>query len=445
MTYAPVTPSRENLDRAVAGDGLRAVYQPIVSLPDGRVVGYEALARWPHLTGVPREDVFTYAVRTGRAAVLERHCIEAAIGGARDAGLAPGSTLFINCEATAPFLSRSDSDVLSRGAERFRLVFEVTERSLLAHPPDLLRKVVALREEGFAIALDDVGADMNALALLDVLAPDVIKLDMSLVQSRPHYEQARTWAAVLAHHERAGARVLAEGIETVEHLDRALALGATLGQGYRFGHPAPMAGGATAETPSPPIRTQHPCVDFGSPFDTVASHQSTSVASQQSTSGDSIPVAIHRHDKATVVALSRYLEQQALEASDPPMVLTALQEAKFFAGETRARYERLAMRSPLVAVFGRDVPDHLGSGIHGVRFDRNDSLRHQWIVLALGANIATALVSREVPTHNGSGRDGDRVFDMTSINDRTLVTGVARQLLSRMLTPAHPNHRGLVN
>ncbi|MBJ7387673.1 MAG: EAL domain-containing protein, partial [Mycolicibacterium sp.] len=426
MTHTPVTPSREDLDRAVAGTGLRAVFQPIVSLPEGRVVGYEALARWPHLNGVPREDVFTYAVRTGRAALLERHCIEAAIGGARAAGLAPGSTLFINCEATAPFLSRSDSDVLAQGAQRFRLVFEVTERSLLAHPPDLLRKVVALREEGFAIALDDVGADMNALALLDVLAPDVIKLDMSLVQSRPHYDQARTWAAVLAHHERAGARVLAEGIETVEHLDRALALGATLGQGYRFGHPAPLGRNATAEAPSPPIRTQRPCVNFGSPFDAVAV--------QQSTLSDSVPVAIHRHDKATVLALSRYLEQQALEASDPPMVLTALQEAKFFAGETRARYERLAMRSPLVAVFGRNVPDHLGFGIHGVRFDRSDSLRHQWIVLALGANIATALVSREVPTHNGSGRDGDRVFDMTSINDRTLVTGVARQLLSRMLT-----------
>jgi EAL domain-containing protein (putative c-di-GMP-specific phosphodiesterase class I)/DICT domain-containing protein len=427
------------------GVGLRAVFQPIVSLPEGRVVGYEALARWPHLTGVPREDVFTDAVRTGRAAMLERHCIEAAIGGARAAGLAPGSTLFINCEATAPFLSQSDSDVLAQGAERFRIVFEVTERSLLAHPPDLLRKVVALREEGFAIALDDVGADMNALALLDVLAPDVIKLDMSLVQSRPHYEQARTWAAVLAHHERAGARVLAEGIETAEHLDRALALGATLGQGYRFGHPAPLGRNATPETPSPPIRIQHPCVDFGSPFDTVASHQATAVASQQSTPGDSAPVAIHRHDKATVVALSRYLEQQALQASDPPMVLTALQEAKYFTGETRARYERLAMRSPLVAIFGRDVADHLGSGIHGVRFDREDSLQRQWIVLALGANIATALVSREVPAHNGAGDRGERTFDVTSINDRTLVTGVARQLLSRMLTPAHPNHRRLVN
>jgi hypothetical protein len=59
-------------------------------------------------------------------------------------------------------------------------------------------------------------------------------------------------------------------------------------------------------------------------------------------------------------------------------------------------------------------------------------------VLALGANISTALVSQEVPTDGG---DGARLFDVTSINDRTLVTGVARQLLSRMLTPAQANHR----
>jgi hypothetical protein len=290
---------------------------------------------------------------------------------------------------------------LAQGAEQFRVVFEVTERSLLAHPPDLLQKVVALREEGFAIALDDVGADMNALTLLDVLAPDVIKLDMTLVQSQPHYQQARTWAAVLAHHERAGAHVLAEGIETGEHLHRALALGASLGQGYRFGRPGPLSRDATVETPSPPIRTQRPCVDFGSPFETVAGHQSTM--------DDSAPVAVHRHDRPTVVALSRYLEQQALEASDPPMVLTALQEARFFTGETRTRYERLAMRSPLVAIFGIDVADHLGSGIHGVRFDRGDSLQHEWIVLALGANIATALVSREVP-QGGVGDASGRTF-----------------------------------
>ena len=330
--------SSEDLDRAVAGDGLTAVFQPIISLTDGGTVGFEALARWDHLDGVPREDIFTYAVQTDRATQLERLCIEAAITGAQEAGLAPGSTLFINCEATAPFLSRSDSPILARGAHQFQVVFEVTERGLLAHPPDLLRKVVALREEGFAIALDDVGTDVNALALLDVLAPDVIKLDLSLVQSRTHFQQARTWAAVLAHHELAGTRVLAEGIETAEHLQRALALGATLGQGFRFGRPGPLSRDATTSAPWPPIRTQHPCVDFGSPFDAVAGLEAATHVAKPST--------VRRHRWDTVIALSRYVERQALDARDPPMVLAALQSADFFTGETRSHLELLAERSP---------------------------------------------------------------------------------------------------
>ncbi|WP_173008032.1 EAL domain-containing protein [Mycolicibacterium sp. P1-18] len=420
--------SSEDLDSAVAGDGLRAVFQPIVSLTDGGVIGYEALARWAHLVDVPCEDVFTHAVLTDRASHLERRCIEAAVTGAQEAGLTPGSTLFINCEATAHHLSRSDSPILARGADQFRVVFEVTERSLLANPRDLLRKVVALREEGFAIALDDVGTDMNALALLDVLAPDVIKLDLSLVQSRSHYQQARTWSAVLSHHELAGTRVLAEGIETAEHLQRALALGATLGQGFRFGRPGPLPRDVATSTPWPPIRTQHPCVDFGSPFDTLAAH----------VGHVSTGLTIRRHSWDTVMALSRYVERQALDARDPPMVLAALQRAEFFTGETRTELEHLGEHSPMVAVFGCDVAEHLGRGIRGVRLGRDDALHRQWIVVALGANTAAALVCQEVADHHDG--TGGRLFDVVSSNDRTVVTAVARQLLSRMLLPTVSPH-----
>jgi EAL domain-containing protein (putative c-di-GMP-specific phosphodiesterase class I)/DICT domain-containing protein len=425
MMQVRTSASSEELDRAVAGDDLKPVFQPIISLADGGTIGFEALARWAHLDGVPCEDVFTHALLTGRASQLERRCIEAAIIGAQDAGLTPGSTLFINCEATAHYLSRSDSHILARGADQFRLVFEVTERSLLANPRDLLRKVVALREEGFAIALDDVGTDMNALALLDVLAPDVIKLDLSLVQSRTHYQQARTWAAVLAHHELAGTRVLAEGIETAEHLQRALALGATLGQGFRFGRPGPLSRGASTRTLRPPIRTQHPCVDFGSPFDTLTGREAVGHVST--------PLTVRRHRWDTVMALSRYVERQALDAKDPPMVLAALQRSEFFTGETRTELEHLAKHAPLVAVFGRDVAEDLGCGIRGVRFAHDDSLHDQWIVLALGANTAAALVCREVSDHHDT--TDDQIFDVATSNDRTLVTAVARQLLSRMLLP----------
>lgn len=417
--------SPEGFDRAVAGDGLRTVYQPIVSLPEGCTVGFEALARWTHVPTALCEAVFRHAARSGQALRLERNCIEAAITGARDAGLTPGSALFINCEAAAPFVSRSHSSVLDYGADTYQIVFEVTERDLLADPANLLRKVVALRDEGFAVALDDVGSAAESLALLDVLAPDVIKLDLTVVQSQPRYRQARTWAAVLEHHERAGAHVVAEGIETEEHFDRALALGATMGQGFRFGHPEPLSEDAATSSPWPPIRTQDSCADFGSPFEAMLNYQIARVEPR--------PMAVRRYPRSTVIALSVSLAQQALEASDPPMVLSALQNAMSFTGDTRARLGHLAERSPLVAVFGVDVAQNLDFGIRGVCFDHDDSLRGQFIVVALGANIAATVVCREVPSEDPANHDGSQFFDVAASNDRALVTRIARQLLSRML------------
>ena len=80
-----------------------------------------------------------------------------------------------------------------------------------------------------------------SLAFLPLLAPDVVKLDLRLVQERPGPAIAEIMNAVNADAERTGAVVLAEGIETEEHLVMARALGATLGQGWLFGRPGPGA------------------------------------------------------------------------------------------------------------------------------------------------------------------------------------------------------------
>ena len=77
-----------------------------------------------------------------------------------------------------------------------------------------------------------MGADTRSLALMPVLRPDVIKLDLRLVQEHPTPEIAAIAGAVGAQAERSGAVVLAEGIETAEQAHYARALGATLGQGY---------------------------------------------------------------------------------------------------------------------------------------------------------------------------------------------------------------------
>jgi DICT domain-containing protein len=135
--------------------------------------------------------------------------------------------------------------------------------------------------------------------------------------------------------------------------------------------------------------------------------------------------------KSAVLALSRYLEAQATEATDPPMVLAATQRAEFFGGATREIYQRMAASSPLVAVFGQGLPEDLGSGVRGIALADGDPLNTQWIVLTLGANVAAALLARE-RTDNGSRPDRDRLFDVAITNDRSLVTIAARHLLSRM-------------
>ena len=92
------------------------------------------------------------------------------------------------------------------------MVVELTERALTDRPAEVLAAVAALREHGCGIALDDVGVDKRSLALMPFVAPDVIKLDMSLIQQRgTSPSAARVLNAVAAEAERSGARLLAGG------------------------------------------------------------------------------------------------------------------------------------------------------------------------------------------------------------------------------------------
>ena len=418
---APDQPLAREWDDAVTGRGLHMAFQNVVSLPGGRPIGVEALARWG--SGVQPEAVFARATASGHLWLLDRLCIKAAIKGALAGGLSDGSALFINCEATTPYVGLADDDLVGQAMDRFRLIFELTERSLAAHPAALLQKVAALRSDGFGIALDDVGAQPDSLALLDVVAPDVIKLDLALVQSQPRYHQARTWASVLAHHEHAGATVCAEGIETGEHLHRAMALGASLGQGYLFGRPGPLNADVLGSSHSAvQLSRRERRTGQASPFDTVA---------------DSVPTRVERKD--TVLALARYIEGQAAAAPDPPIVLAAVQRAEFFEGETRDRYHHMAASSPLVVVYGSDLQGDLGHGVRGARISPTDPLIDQWIVLTLGANTAAAFVAREVGDAVANGfRDGDRRFEVALTNDRALITSVAHSLLTRVIPNGRP-------
>ena len=144
---------------------------------------------------------------------------------------------------------------------------------------------------------------------------------------------------------------------------------------------------------------------------------------------DHVPVRTAR--KATLIPFSRHMEAQARHATDPAMVLASLQLAQHFSESTRVRYSELAASSPLVAIFGRGLPDELGPGIRGVDLDPADPLCAQWIVLILGPNHSAALIAREQDAV-GSVPDGERRFDLAITYDRDLVPIVARSLLDRI-------------
>ena len=173
--------------------------------------------------------------------------------------------------------------------------------------------MAAARAEGLGIAVDDVGAEAASLAMVPLVNPDVIKLDLSLIQGSPDVEIARSVNGVLAEVERTGAIILAEGIETRRHADMAVALGATLGQGFRFGRPRPLADHWPRKR-SPAVQLlQTETTTQRTPYEVVTEQRPARKATKQ-----------------LLMSLSKHLEFQAADASEPGVLVSCFQEADNF-------------------------------------------------------------------------------------------------------------------
>ncbi|MEV4416092.1 EAL domain-containing protein [Catellatospora sp. NPDC049609] len=254
----PDASTNAEFDALIADRAVHPVFQPIVALHDGRVVGYEALARGP-AGSVFRspQALFAHAARAGRLAELDWICRAAACRDALIAGLAWQLPLFVNVEPATLRVPPPPAvmDILRAAANRLQIVIEITERSISGDPAILLAAVAWLRGHGMRVALDDVGADPASLAMMPLINPDVIKLDSSVVHTPDRWPVADVINAVWAQVARTGAVILAEGIETPHHLTTAQAMGASLGQGWLFGHPGPLPGQLTPPGSTPPRTT----------------------------------------------------------------------------------------------------------------------------------------------------------------------------------------------
>jgi len=400
----------------LAHQRVRSVYQPVTDLVTGAVVAYEALSRGPQGSMLERPDqLFAAARRANALAELDRICQIAAVSGAGDAHLQAPFSLFINVE---PGASPPDFPAVRAALSRstradLPIVVELTERALTARPAELLRTVAELRGFGWGIAIDDVGAEPASLALLPLLHPDVIKLDLRLVQDQPSPQVAQITTAVNAEAERSGAVVLAEGIETAQHLDLARGLGATLGQGWMLGRPLPLPAQLPA-APDEPVRiAAHVALAKGaSPFRLVAAHR-----------------PVRRATKPLLIEVSKHLERQALLSSELAVVLATFQDVEYFTAATRRRYGALASRAAFVGALGTGMPISPVTGVRGAVLEAGDVVRGEWDIAVIGPHYAAALVARDL---GDAGPDHLRRFDYVLTHDRELAVQVASGLMERI-------------
>lgn len=402
----------------------RAVYpmfQPIVDLATGEAVAYEALARGPAGSPLERPDLmFAEARRSGRIRQLDHLCRSRALEAVAESTLAAPHAVFINRE---PLTASLEAPTAAQQAmliqRRLRVVVELTERDLSRDPATLLAFANQLRAAGVGIALDDVGADADSLALMPFLMPDVIKLDMALLHRRPDDATVQILSAVRAHAERRGALILAEGIETPEHERLAGALGATLGQGWLYARPGPLpAGTALPATLTRPVvlRAAEPELEEASPFAMATKDHPTL-----------------RAPADLLLALRRQLEHDVQSLRGLAVVLLSCIDAPDISPECTDHYTELAHHARFAVALGSGMPDEIIPGLRGSRLVPDDPAGSEWDLVVVSPHFAAAIIAKErFDAHPEEGR----VFDYVLTYERTLVVDIARSLMMRALPHA---------
>ena len=229
------THERHVLERVLSEHAFHPVFQPIVGLSEGEVIGYEALTRFADGTAPDRR--FAEAARLGLGREFEEATLAEILRGAEQ--LPRGKWLSLNISPELVLRSGWLAEQI-RGTQR-RLVIELTE-----HAPiddyDTLRQTLRALPSTVAIAVDDAGAGYASLRHIYELRPYFVKLDMGLVRGVEKDPLRQALIAGLVHFaDDTGSRLIAEGIETEPEAAAMRRLHVSIGQGYLFGRPAEVS------------------------------------------------------------------------------------------------------------------------------------------------------------------------------------------------------------
>jgi EAL domain-containing protein (putative c-di-GMP-specific phosphodiesterase class I) len=230
--------ARRRTEQLLEDDSLRIAFQPIVDLASKRVIGFEALARFPGDSEISPQVWFAEAAEVGLQIDIEMAAIRRAL---LDFEHLP-SDAFISLNVSPPTAGSADLREALSQVDGSRVVLEITESALAEGYEKVSEAIGVLRATGVRIALDDTGSGSVSMSNLFDVHADIIKIDIVVtrgIESDPMKEAMATALKSLA--DRSGAMSLAEGIETEEELGLLRTLKVGAGQGYLFGRPTSMA------------------------------------------------------------------------------------------------------------------------------------------------------------------------------------------------------------
>ncbi len=232
----------QEFENIIKLEQIETLFQPIVSLRSGRILGYEALSRGPKESRFYRPDrMFEYAHKVGEVWRLDLLCRKKAIEKAKN--FVGKNKLFINIDPLSIEDSNFQKGFTKEHLKLFQLdssdiVMEITEKTAIDDYGIFNRLLNSYRDQGYSIAVDDAGSGYSGLRTLAETRPEYIKIDMELVRNidkdvlkQELLKSIRTFSYTV------GIKIIAEGIETLDEIRKLIELGIDYGQGYWLGKP----------------------------------------------------------------------------------------------------------------------------------------------------------------------------------------------------------------
>jgi EAL domain-containing protein (putative c-di-GMP-specific phosphodiesterase class I)/GGDEF domain-containing protein len=283
-----VTEQLSALDHILAHGDLHSLFQPIVSLSERRILGYEALTRGPSNSPLHSPvNLFGVARHAGRLSELELACRKSACRAFSEQELE--GKLFLNVSPDSLLEpthqpGRTLKLLQDYGIAPSRVVIELTEQSPTEDFSLLYTALHHYRAMGFSIALDDLGAGYSSLRLWSELRPDYVKIDRHFIDGIHQDAVKREFVGSILQMAKASrAQVIAEGIELAEELTVLAEMGVDLLQGYLLSRPQ--------EKPPRDARGLMPKLEASAPALSEDGSDLSALLNEQPAVSESLPIA----------------------------------------------------------------------------------------------------------------------------------------------------------